>query len=105
MAEEDRRVEPRTVLVGRGSGTTPQRIEALRERQAMLEKSRRPAPKKAFAAVLGARKPSSEDEAPEEGASPAPKAAEAPRPGLQHPSLRETFGRDKTPSVRVIIKG
>ena len=52
---DDRRVEPRTVLVGMGMGVTPERISELEERQQELEKLSRPKPNESFDKVMARR--------------------------------------------------
>ena len=50
--DSDRRVEPRTALVGSGSGTTPERIAEIRDRAEALEKIGRREPTRSFAKVM-----------------------------------------------------
>jgi hypothetical protein len=105
MADDDRRVEPKQVLVGTGIGTTPERIADIRARTAELEKLSRPKPTQEFGAVLAAKsagRPKAEPSAKEKRKQALPK--KGPRPGIAHPSQREAYGRDDDDDP-VIIKG
>lgn len=100
------RVEPRTVLVGLGMGTTPERIQELEARARKLQHEARPKPQKPFSAVLalatqeGPAQPLSEKQQKHEAL---PK--KGPRPALSHPGQRETFGRTSDGTDTVVIKG
>lgn len=106
MADDDRRIEGRVGLVGRGSATTPERIAGLEQRARELEKLSRPKPAKSFAEVVGAGVAAPRVE---------PKRAKprrerklmdkAPRPGLSHPAQREVYGRGEDADEPIIIKG
>ena len=102
---DDRRVEPRTVLVGMGMGVTPERISELEERQQELEKLSRPKPNESFDKVMArrqgatakparARKEEKRDTLPRQG----------PRPALVHPAQRDAYGRDDK-DTDVVLKG
>lgn len=111
MADDDRRVEPRTVLVGRGSGTTPERIDEIRRRAREVEKLGRNKPFRRFSTVIdglagnrqkgkeGKEEPSEK----EEKLGTQPKTG--PRPGLLHPAQRDIYGREQGAKEPVIIKG
>ncbi len=97
MAEgDDRRVNPRTLLVGLGMGTTPERIAELQKRAAELEKLARKPPAEQFSGVLSRRagaappKPRSKKDEKREAL---PRAA--PRAKLGTPSQRAAVGRDE----------
>lgn len=104
--DDDRRVEPKGMLVGRGMGTTPERIDELRRRADEIAKSDRPKPAVPFARVLalrakGAKEP--EPSAKEKRRRALPK--KGPKPALVHPSQRETFGRSADDDDDIVIKG
>jgi hypothetical protein len=107
MADDDRRVEARLNLVGRGSGTTPERIAELQARAREVEKLSRK-PSKSFGALVNSVQPTepSEDEKKRTRGKKASELAKKPRPGLAHPGQRQTFGRDDEKSHEsIVIKG
>ncbi len=53
---DDRRVEPKTVLVGTGMGVTPERLEEIERRRKELEKLSRPPPSESFDRVMARRR-------------------------------------------------
>jgi hypothetical protein len=106
VADDDRRVEPRTVLVGRGSAATPEKIEEIRRRALEMEKLDRKKPAREFAAVIAdlAEETQDEDLSEKEKRQRAlPKRG--PRPGLLHPAQRDAYGREDDGEDPVIIKG
>ncbi len=100
---DERRVEPRTVLVGKGMGNTKERIEEIEQRVQKLEKSARKEPIEPFGVVLARRAASMEParEQKEEGEG----VRRRPRPGFSHPAQREAFGRDEDGDEEVVLKG
>jgi hypothetical protein len=101
MADDDWRVEARLNLLGRGSGTTPERIKELEARAKELDKLNKK-PSTAFGALIKA------EPAPTNAKPPARKMKErkltaTPKPGLVHPKQRDTFGREDEDDV--ILKG
>lgn len=94
------RVEPRTVLVGRGIGTTPESIDQLQKRSRQLEKLTRKKPKTKFGDLLAEP---AEEEPNEAAATETP--PKGPRPGLVHPSQRQVYGREDRTDESVILKG
>jgi len=102
--DDDRRVEPRGVLVGRGLGVTPEKIAQMQQRAAEIEKLSRPKPAKAFAAVL-AEQPEEEIELSEKEKRRRALPKRGPRPGLRHPVQRDQFGRGVDGDDEIIIKG
>ena len=105
---DDRRVEPKPMLVGRGSGTTPERIEQLRKQADDRARATRKPPSQPFSAVLakGRDKPDSEPESEAEEESQDELPEKGPRPGLVHPSQKESYGREgKEGKDVVILKG
>ncbi len=106
MAEDDRRVEVRLELTGRGMSATPERIAELTRQAEQVEKSHRPPPVRAFDAVLAdkgllAAKPALTLKQKKLAALP----KKGPAPKLLHPSQRATFGRDDAQAEPVILKG
>ncbi|MBN1959576.1 MAG: hypothetical protein JW841_01405 [Deltaproteobacteria bacterium] len=102
---DDRRVEPHTVLVGKGMGVTPESIAQLEERQRLLEKSSTPKPNDSFLTVLSKKQSNNKkttSSIKEKKRASLP--SQGPRPGLVHPQQRETFGRDQNDDT-VILKG
>ncbi len=104
MADDDRRVEARLGLIGRGAGTTPERIAELEARARELDKLNKAKPTKSFAAMVNTQAK------PEEEKKPARKKTErelksTPRPGLAHPGQRQTFGREDAKDDTVVLKG
>ncbi len=102
---DDRRVEPRTVLVGMGMVVTPERISELEERQQELEKLSRPKPAESFDKVMARRqgataKPARAPKEQRRDALP----RQGPRPALVHPAQRDAYGRDDE-DTDVVLKG
>lgn len=104
MADDDRRVEARVGLLGRGSGTTPERIAELEARAREADKANRAKPTKSFGSLMNTQA----TPAPEKKPARAKKERElksTPRPGLAHPGQRETFGRQDAKDDTVVLKG
>lgn len=105
MADDDRRVEARLGLIGRGAGTTPERIAELEARARELDKLNKAKPTKSFAAMVNTQAKPEDDKK-----KPARKKTErelksTPRPGLAHPGQRQTFGREDAKDDTVVLKG
>ncbi len=103
---DDRRVEPKTVLVGMGMGATPERLGEIEQRRRELEKLSRPRPTEAFEQVMARRRGKAK------AAPPSPKEQKrqglprrGPRPGLVHPDQRDACGRDDAADETVVLKG
>jgi hypothetical protein len=103
---DDRRVEPKTVLVGMGMGATPERLGEIEQRRRELEKLSRPKPTEAFEQVMARRR------GPARSAAVSPKEQKrqalprrGPRPGLVHPDQRDEYGRDEESKSKVVLKG
>lgn len=95
------RVEARAMLVGRGNGTTPERIESLRRQAHELERQRPGIPTRVFSELVinkaTARSPP----------KPNPRRKQrrlvtTPKAALAHPSQQGAFGLEESP---VVIKG
>jgi hypothetical protein len=99
MADDDIRVETRLNLVGRGSGTTPERIAELEARAKDMDRMRRK-PTPGFGALI---KVDAEPEKKPARPRKERKLTATPKPGMVHPKQRETFGRNDDDDV--IIKG
>ena len=94
------------MLVGRGLGTTPERIDELRRRAEEIARSNRPKPAVPFEKVLALAANGAEKAAPsakEKRRRALPK--KGPKPALLHPSQRKTYGRDGDGDESVVIKG
>jgi hypothetical protein len=106
MVDDDRRVEPKSMLVGRGLGTTPERIEELRRQAEEIAKARRPKPVVPFDRVLaeGAQGAQKAEPSAKERRRRA-LAKKGPKPALLHPSQRKTYGRSDNSDEPVVIKG
>jgi hypothetical protein len=103
---DDRRVEPKTVLVGMGMGSTPERLGELEQRRRELEKLSRPKPTEAFEQVMArGRGPAkvATSSAKEQKRQALPR--KGPRPGLVHPDQRDAYGRDEAAEKTVVLKG
>ena len=106
MADDDRRVEPRPVLVGRGFGVTPEKIAELERRAAESQKAVRTPPTEAFAAILAkGRKTSDEEQLSDKEKRTQALPRKGPAPKLAHPSQRDTFGRDGDSDEAIVLKG
>ena len=82
MADDDRRVEARLGLVGRGAGTTPERIAELEARARELGRLNKAKPTKSFGALVNTQaKPESEQKKPDRRRKERTLTA-TPRPGL-----------------------
>ncbi len=103
--EDDRRVEAKPTLVGRGSGTTPERIAEIQQRAAELERLGRRAPERSFAEVMGQTSLESDEEPSEKEKKRRALPKKGPRPALVHPSQREVMGRGDEDDDPVILKG
>jgi hypothetical protein len=100
MVDEDRRVEARETLMGRGNATTPERIAEIQRRSEELAKLGRAKPSRAFSQVMAATASDEEDSTgKEKKLRKLPKSG--PRPALVHPSQREVYGTEDD----VILKG
>lgn len=108
MAEDERRVEPRCLLVGSGAGTTPERIAEIEHRALKLERIGRAKPSRSFAEVLGKRKADSSEQQQEELSLKEVRRRalprKGPRPSLVHPAHREVFGRNDEKRDPVVLK-
>lgn len=100
MADDERRVEPRAVLVGRGMSSTPERIQEIYERAKSLEKAQRKKPEQPFAAVLAKNVKISEKKSEQE-----PTKKKMPKRGVAHPALKKVYGRQDIRDEDVVIKG
>jgi hypothetical protein len=95
MADEgDRRITAKTMLMGSGMGTTPERLAELQRRAAELDKLAKKAPAAAFASVLsqkGRAAPVARSKK-DEKRDALPK--KAPRQRLGTPAQRALVGQD-----------
>ena len=106
MADESPRVEPRTALVGRGLGASPERIEELREEAERIDKLHRPAPARPFDEVLASVRDEDTTPATEQDADGVEELPpKGPRPALLHPAQRERYGREGRDEEVVVLKG
>jgi hypothetical protein len=106
VVDEDRRVELRATLVGRGNATTPERIAELQRQAAEIDKARPVKPRKPFADVMatkGAEQPAAALPTREKKRRSLPK--KGPKPGLVHPVQREVYGRGEDGDDNVVLKG
>ncbi|MBI3180321.1 MAG: hypothetical protein HYZ27_11710 [Deltaproteobacteria bacterium] len=105
MPDDDYRVEPRERLVGRGIGTTPERIDELRQQADAAARTTRKKPERSFAQVIdGAGQAAATPVTPKEKRRRAlPK--KGPRPSLAHPSQRDAYGREDESEEPVVVKG
>jgi len=107
MADDDRRVVPKPMVVAGGMTATPEGIAELERRRIQNERIARPPPAKSFAAVLGKGRSEAREE-PEPSEKEKKLAAlpkNGPRPALAHPSQRDTFGRADDSDDTVVLKG
>ena len=106
MAEENgNRVEPRQVMVGRGMGATPEKINELEQRQAQLERAYRAEPEKSFLEVFSGMQ-ASKKEQPDDEAEQESKEETKPKPmSLAATYRKQEMGIDEKSSEPVIIKG
>ena len=109
MAEgDDRRVEPRQVLIGRGMGVTPEKIADLQRRVEQAEKAARKEPVQPFSAVLARGRGAtgdSDEELSEKDKRLQSLPKKGPRPGLVHPAQRDVYGREEEAQDTVVLKG
>src|SRR3989338_8435846 len=100
MADDDRRVVPKPLVVTGGTLSTPEGIAELQRRRVEMERRQAPAPKVPFAKVLGKGRKAvaAVEDAPDE------RPRRGPRPGLRHPAQRDTYGRDDGQKDTVVIK-
>jgi hypothetical protein len=107
VADEDRRVEAKATLVGRGNATTPERIAELQRQAAEVDKAHPAKPTRPFAEVLAAGQ-TTPARAPRVSARDQKRRSlpkKGPRPGLAHPVQREVYGRDAEADDDVVLKG
>jgi hypothetical protein len=103
---DDRRVEARLDLTGRGLAATPERIADLQRQVAELDKRHPTPPVKTFDKVMaekGAKAQAPAETVKQKKLKALPKRG--PRPGLKHPSQRQTYGRADDTDDPVILKG
>ncbi len=103
---DDRRVEARLDLTGRGLGATPERIAELQRQAAEIDKRHPAPPVKSFAKVMaekGAKAPPPAETLKQKKLKALPKSG--PKPGLKHPSQRQAYGREDDSNEPVILKG
>lgn len=106
MAGDDFRVEARPTLVGRGSGTTPERIADLQRQAEQSEKLHRAKPTKPFAEVMAkGRKAAPEPQLSEKEKRRQALPKSGPRLSLVHPSQRGVYGREEEAEEAVVLKG
>jgi hypothetical protein len=103
MADDDRRVETRLGLIGRGSGTTPERVAELQARQREVDKVNKAKPTKSFGALVNTQATPEADKKPARAKKE--RTLTKPKHGLAHPSQRETFGREDAKDDTVVLKG
>ena len=103
MEGDDRRVEPRTVLIGRGVATDPQRLAELEARAKEMGKLNRPKPARSFSQVLAMGGHSSVEDKKKDSHEKLPRRG--PRPALVHPAQRKLYGRQPDDEERVVLKG
>lgn len=108
MPGGDDRVEPKTSLIGRGNGATPEHITELERRSREVEQTSRPQPQRSFAKVLAQR--GNQEKTDNEPVSAKQKRWQAlpkkgPRPSLLHPAQRDAYGRSESETEPVVIKG
>lgn len=108
--DDDRRVELRIGLVGRGLGTTPERINELQRRALEAQKLDPVKPTREFSEVMADAATDGPDEEKlsekEQKTRALPK--KGPRPGLVHPAQRSVYGREREEDEEedpVILKG
>ena len=104
MADDERRIEARPLSIDRGKHSTP---EGIRELQMRRERQERFAlrPTKAFSAILDQKKGAVSETEADHGSKEDDRPLKGPRPGLQHPSQRSTYGRSEEDETAIIIKG
>ena len=107
MAEnDDRRVEARLDLNGRGLSATPERIAELQHQARELDKLHSTPPARTFEMVMaekGGRAAPPTLSAKEKKRSALPK--KGPKPSLRHPAQRQAYGREEDSDEPVILKG
>ena len=102
---DERRVEARLVMIGRGMGTSPERIRDLEQQQREIEKQNPPTPEEAFSKVLSRGHPSHARIPTKKELATQALPQKGPRPALSHPAQRKTFGRDPSPTESIVLKG
>ncbi|HSI04002.1 MAG: hypothetical protein ACAI38_06110 [Myxococcota bacterium] len=105
MADDDRRVEARLGLIGRGSATTPERIADLEARARESERLNKAKPTKSFAAMVNTQATPEPEKKKPARQKKERELKSTPRPGLAHPSQRQTFGREDAKDDTVVLKG
>ena len=107
MAEDDRRVVMRPMVVAGGMTATAEGIADLERRRAQAERAQRPAPTRDFAALV--KKGRAEAAAPPEPTEKERRKAalpqRGPRPALVHPAQRDAYGREDDGDETVVLKG
>ena len=106
MADDEWRVEPRNILVGRGMGVTPERIDELQQRALKSERVNRPPPETPFSEIFKVKladrkRPTVESDEEEE--QPKNRGPSSPLNPYQRDllGLDEEYGEDE----RIIVKG
>jgi hypothetical protein len=107
MADDDRRVVPKPMVVAGGMTATPEGIAELERRRIQSERLSRPPPTKSFSAMLrtGRAEAAAEPEPSSKEKKRAALPRQGPRPALAHPSQRDTFGRGDDSDETVVLKG
>lgn len=103
-ARHDRRIEARLTAIGREADhSSPEGIEALRQRHAAGRQQGAPLPARPFAAILGARAAAPVAVA---AAAASPRAGASSRPpmGVRHPDEVNQYGR-MARRAPVVLKG
>lgn len=105
MGEHDRRVEPRTVLVGLGMAVTPERLGEIEQRRRELERLTQSKPREDFSTVMGRRgqKPAPSPTPKEQKRQALPR--KGPRLALAHPAQRDAYGREESDEASIVLKG
>ncbi len=103
-SEDDRKIHPRPAMVGRGLGATADQIQDLQRRHEAHGKTLSKVPEVSFDEVLERKSAtaSEEEESAAQEDETDPTLEKPPRPGLQHPTQADGYGREKDP---VVIKG
>jgi len=105
MAEDDRRVVGRPMVVLGGMTATPQGIAELQAQRERIERLSRPPPATSFASVLAGKGDGRTPEPSEKEKRRAALPKQGPRPGLVHPAQREAYGRADDDDETIVLKG